>query len=214
MKIIFYTKNSTNNFPKCEFMKDKKRSKKKSKNFMPDPNRNPYRVRNSPQSPMHTENLEELLKNAVELENLGDFEKAIMTFIHITDKDPTKSEAWYYRGKAHCALAEFENALKCFGKAQQLGFRAMQLMMYGVTAKSNLMNFKRPNLSQSHLAKVEVECPDYFPSEESWLLTGAAYQMLMQYEEAYKSYQNSLVKNPNFEPAKKNLEFIAFLSQK
>ena len=70
------------------------------------------------------------------------------------------------------------------------------------------------SLALKYLAKVKVECPVFFPSEESWLLTGAAYQMLMQYEEAYKSYQNSLVKNPNYEPAKKNLEFIASLSQK
>ena len=162
---------------------------------------------------MHSENVEELLQKVVEDEALGNFERALITLVRINDREPAFAHAWYYRGKAHCALGEFRNALMCFGKSQQLGFNPIQIMMYGLTAKVNLTKFKRPNLSDEHLAKVEVQHHGFFPDEKSWTANGAALQMLMQYEQAYKCYQNALKIQPNFNLAKVNMEIIEKLSK-
>ena len=162
---------------------------------------------------MYSENVEELLREGVELSAIGNFEQALTKFIRINDKEPTNSETWFYRGKAHCALAEFQNALACFAKAQEFGFRGMQLMMYGLTAKTNFSNFKRPDLSEKHIEELELKSSVYFPDEEAWLAQGAAYQMLMQYEEAYKSYQKALKIKPDYGPARKNLDFIKKLAE-
>jgi len=165
-------------------------------------------------TPMHSENTEEALEQVIEMEAMGQFGAALTKLVRINNIDPTNSSAWYYRGKAHCALAEFRNALACFAKAQELGSSAMQLMMYGLMAKNNVTNFKRPNLNPSHLQNVEVRNPGFFPNEESWMANGAAYQMLMQYEEAYISYQKALEIKPDYRPAKKNLDMIVAISNK
>lgn len=165
-------------------------------------------------TPMHSEDINKLIENVIEMEAMGQFESALMTLERINNKDPTNTQAWYYRGKAHCALAEFRNAMVCFAKAQEFGFSAIQLMMYGLTAKMNIDNFKPPNLSEEHLATVELKMPGFFPDEESYTANGAALQMLMQYEQAYKSYQKALEKKPGYAPALKNLELIKSIAKK
>ena len=164
---------------------------------------------------MYKEDIEKLLERAIEAENLGDFDQALMLFVQINDKQPALAPAWYYRGKAHCALGEFKNALMCFGKAQQLGFKAFQIMMYGLMAKNNMTKFEPPNLDPQYLKDKEMpRMPIFFANEKDWTANGAALQMLGQYEDAYKCYQEALERNPNYSLAKKNQEIIQKLTQK
>ncbi|KKK69601.1 hypothetical protein LCGC14_2932400 [marine sediment metagenome] len=150
---------------------------------------------------MHSENIDELLKQSIELENAGHFDRALMHFVRINEKDPARAEAYFYRGKAHCAIAEFTNALLCFAKAQELGFKAIQLTMYGLMARSNIDKFTPPNLSPGHLFKVETKHVGVFSDEKSWTANEAALQMLGQYEEAYKCYEKALEIKAKYEPA-------------
>jgi len=165
-------------------------------------------------TPMHKENIEELLQTVVEEEAIGNFESALIKLIRINEREPTSGPAWFYRGKAHCALGEFKNAIMCFAKSQQLGFNPIQIMMYGLMAKNNISKFKRPDLSKRHLESVEAKHHGFFPDEKSWTANGAAQQMLMQYEEAYKCYQKALEIKNDFAPAKRNTEIIEKLSLK
>jgi tetratricopeptide (TPR) repeat protein len=161
-------------------------------------------------TPMHKINVEELLQTAIDDEYEGKFENALMTLLRINEREPTFALAWFYRGKAHCALGEFNNAIMCFGKSQQLGFNLLsKLMQFGLRAQNNQKHFTRPNLSEEHLATIDVKISEMFPDDEiTWNATGAALQMLMRYEEAYKSYQNVLKIKPDFTVAKKNMEVI------
>ncbi|KKN23857.1 hypothetical protein LCGC14_0900620 [marine sediment metagenome] len=161
---------------------------------------------------MELERVDHLLESVIEDEAIGNFEKALTTLIRINERKPTLCQGWYYRGKAHCAMGEFKNALMCFGKSQQLGFKPFQIMMYGLAAKNNNGNFKPPNLSKNHLSQVEVKPSGYFLDEKSWTANGAALQMLMQYEKAYKCYQQALKKDKSYSLALKNIEIIEQLA--
>lgn len=162
---------------------------------------------------MEVESVDDLLQTVVEDEAIGNFERAIMTLIRINEREPTLGQAWFYRGKAHCAMGEFKNALMCFGKSQQLGFNPFQIMMYGLAAKNNISNFEPPNLSEKHISQVEAKPAGYFLDEKSWTANGAALQMLMEYERAYKCYLQALKKNNNYSLARKNMEIIAKLAK-
>lgn len=70
---------------------------------------------------------------------------------------------------------------------------------------SNMKNLNKPNLSPKHLKNVELKIPVYFPNVENWTCSGAAYQMLGQYEEAYKYYLKALNIDSNYGIALKNI---------
>lgn len=160
------------------------------------------------------EDFESLLQEAIELETKGLFKLALVKFVRINNKAPSCGDAWYFRGKAHCALAEFRNALMCFVKAQELGFKTFDPTMYASMAHSNLEIFRPPNLSPKHLKTVEVKLEELFPDVETWTHNGAAFQILGQYEEAYKCYENALELDPTYRPALKNKEFILSIASK
>ena len=165
-------------------------------------------------TPMHQDNVQKMLETAIDDEYSGNFENALMTLVRINEREPTHPEAWFFRGKAHCALAEFKNALMCFGKCQNLGISFTKLMQWGIRAQNNLKSFAHPNLSEENLAAVEVKIPPLASEDEiTWNASGAALQMLMQYEKAYKCYQNALKINPDYNVAKKNMEFIENLAK-
>lgn len=159
---------------------------------------------------MEVESIEDLLDAVIKDESIGNFERALMNLVRINQKDPTLTQAWYLRGKAHCALGEFQNALMCFSKCQQLGDSPFKMMMYGLMAKRNAESFKSLDLSQEHLSKVEIEHIGFFPNDDSWNANGAALQMLMQYEKAYKCYQYA----KDHPLAKQNMKVIENLAIK
>ena len=161
---------------------------------------------------MELESIDDLLQSVIEDEAIGNFEGALMKLIRINERDPTLGQAWYYRGKAHCALGEFKNALMSFSKSQQLGFSPFQIMMYGLTAKNKVTKFNPPDLSEKHLSQVEVKPSGFFLDEKSWTANGAALQMLMEYEKAYICYQKALEKKKDYPLALKNMQIIEKLA--
>ena len=151
--------------------------------------------------------LDAAMKEAVELVNDGKFEQSISLLDQILNVKPYHAETCFLKGKASIAIGDFKNALEFLRRAKEFGIGGFAIENYGMIAFANVQKFKKPDLSPDHLKNVDIDVKIYF-RDERWIETAANFQMLGEYEKAYKAYHKALTFKPNYESALKNIKRI------
>jgi tetratricopeptide (TPR) repeat protein len=140
----------------------------------------------------------------IELITRGDFEDGIEVFKKAISINPSDAEAWFRKGKAHMALAEYKDALYCYTEASKYASSLMITtnLMIAQSKVRGLRDFgnwwgNTPQVMFPNLGDPKNVSDEYNEN-------GAHLQMFGEFKAAIECYDKALDKYPKNKTALRN----------
>ena len=133
------------------------------------------------------------------------FRRAVFQLDTVLSNDPTNAEAWFYKGRAHTELAEYNTALRSFALA--IGFKKDVPIFYIELGKAQLANksFDAALQSFQQGLTIAISRSESNAQAEAWFWKGRAHEAKGDTANAARSYRQSLRLQPDFKEARTSL---------
>jgi tetratricopeptide (TPR) repeat protein len=127
----------------------------------------------------------------IQLEEAGEYEKAVRAFREVIRLAPGKSEAWYALGYAYDALQQYDKAIPALQEAIRLkpDYATAWYGLGVVYDQSQQYDKAIPALQKAIRLK---------PDSATWNNLGIAYDALHQYDKAIPAYQEAIRLKPDY----------------